>query len=80
MEAFRRRVIALGPQERQCLTTIVREAERAYVYFENRAPHVKLVRREDAPLGAEQVIAPIWSNCSSTPAAGVPPGAPKRRG
>lgn len=56
MEAFRRRIIALGPQERQCLTTIVREAERAYVYFENRAPHVRLVRREDAPLGAEQLI------------------------
>lgn len=56
MAAFRHRTALLGPQERQCLTAIVREAERAFLYFENRAPHVKLARRQDAPLGAEQII------------------------
>lgn len=56
MASFRGRIIALGPQEQQCLKTIVREADRTYLYFENEAPRVKLVRREDAPAGGEQLI------------------------
>lgn len=56
MSVFEQRIILLGSEEKECLAGIVKEAEKTYVYFENDPPLVKLIRREDAPAGAEQLI------------------------
>ncbi|MBR2571445.1 MAG: helix-turn-helix domain-containing protein [Clostridia bacterium] len=56
MSAFEQRIILLGSEEKDCLSRIVKEAERTYVYFENNPPLVKLIRSDDAPVGAEQLI------------------------
>ena len=56
MSAFEQRIILLGGAEKDCLARIVKEAEKAYVFFDNNAPAVRLIRREDAPTGAEQLI------------------------
>lgn len=56
MRAFARRIINLTPMEKQCLSAAVREAEDAYLYFDNQAPRVRLVKREDARPGSEQII------------------------
>ena len=56
MSALEQRIVHLGLEEQQCLSAIVREAEDTFVYFENRPPNIRLVRREDAPPGAEQII------------------------
>lgn len=56
MSAFEQRIILLGSEEKDCLARIVKEAEKTYVYFENDPPVVKLIRRDDAPTGAEQLI------------------------
>ena len=56
MASFRRRIILLRQSEKESLSTIVREAESAYKFFENEAPRVLLIRREDALPGAEQMI------------------------
>ena len=56
MSAFEQRIILLGNEEKECLARIVKEAEKTYVYFENNPPLVKLIRRDDAPAGAEQLI------------------------
>ena len=56
MAAFEQRIIQLGPEEKQCLSNIVREAEATYVFFENNPPAVRLIQREDAAAGSEQII------------------------
>ena len=56
MSVFEQRSILLGSEEKECLAGIVKEAEKTYVYFENDPPLVKLIRRDNAPAGAEQLI------------------------
>ncbi|MBO4886544.1 MAG: helix-turn-helix transcriptional regulator [Clostridia bacterium] len=56
MSAFEQRFIMLGGAEKDCLARIVKEAEKTYAFFENKPPVVRLIRREDAPTGAEQLI------------------------
>ena len=56
MSAFNRRVITVSKEEKDCLVRIAKEAEKTYLFFENIPPVVKLVRRGDAPFGAEQLI------------------------
>lgn len=56
MSAFEQRFTRLGGEERDCLARIVKEAEKTYVFFENKPPVVRLIRRDDAPTGAEQLI------------------------
>lgn len=53
---FEGNIVSLGPPEKQCLTTVVREAENAYRYFDNDPPFVRLVPRENAAPGADQMI------------------------
>lgn len=56
MKELEHRILPLGQQEKQCLSTIVREADGAYLFFENQAPSVRLQKKETAAFGAEQII------------------------
>ena len=56
VQSFEHRIVFLGSSEKHCLSVISEEARRAFLYFDNVAPAVNLVRREEAPYGAEQII------------------------
>ena len=56
MSVFQQRIMLLDGPEKECLARIVKEAEKTYAFFENEPPAVRLVRRDDAPAGAEQLI------------------------
>ena len=61
MQAFERKILSLNAREKDCLATIVKEAETAYRHFDHTeaysdAPPVDLVPREDIPFGAQQII------------------------
>lgn len=61
MRTFQRKILSLNPQEKSCLSSIVKEAEATYTHFDNMisfnvAPCVDLVQRETTPFGARQII------------------------
>ncbi len=56
MAGFQQKILTLGPQEKQCLSNIVQEAEAAYTHFDNVAPSVDLALRSEAPYGCQQMI------------------------
>ena len=56
MKDLEHKILFLGQQEKQCLSNIVKEAEHAYVHFDNIAPQVDLQLRADAPFACEQMI------------------------
>lgn len=56
MKSFERKILLLGHQEKQCLSTIVKEAEASYLHFDSDAPFVNLTTRGDAPFGGGQII------------------------
>ncbi|MBR4941329.1 MAG: helix-turn-helix transcriptional regulator [Clostridia bacterium] len=49
-------IIALGAEERQCMSAIIREASQTYVHFENLPAEVGLERLDSAPYGSRQII------------------------
>lgn len=56
MKAFEHKILLLGQQEKQCLSTIVKEAEASYLHFDCEAPYVNLIKRDDASFGSDQII------------------------
>lgn len=56
MQAFEKKILSLSAQEKQCLSSVVKEAESTYVHFDNVAPCVDLVQRETSPFGSQQII------------------------
>lgn len=56
MRSFEKKILSLSPQEKTCLSSIVKEAEGAFVHFDNVAPQVDLQQRENCPFGAQQII------------------------
>ena len=56
MKSLEHRILFLGPQEKQCLALISKEADTAYRHFDNVAPQIDLTKREDAPYGSDQII------------------------
>lgn len=56
MQAFEKKILSLDQQEKQCLSSVVREAESAYVHFENVAPFIDLAQRASSPFGSQQII------------------------
>lgn len=56
MSTFEKKILFLGPQEKECLRTIVKESEASYAFFDIDPPNVNLIRKSEAPFGSEQVI------------------------
>ena len=56
MGALERKILPLSPEEKQCLSSIIREAEQTYMHFDNVPPFVDLVRLETSPFGSQQII------------------------
>ena len=56
MRFFENKVFLVGDQERELISRILREGQRAYQGPLNVIHQKKLLRRKDAPFGAEQLI------------------------
>lgn len=56
MSDFEHKILFLGPQEKESLSTIVDEASESFEYFDNDPPYVELMKKKNAPFGSEQVI------------------------
>ncbi len=56
MKAFENKILFLHYAEKQCLSTIVKEAESSFQHFDNSPPLIDMRKREDAPFGSEQII------------------------
>lgn len=56
MGALEQQILKLSTTEKQCLSSIVKEAETTFAHFNNVPPWVDLQLREDAPYGSQQVI------------------------
>lgn len=55
-DVFENEILVLSAEERQCMSTIVREASNTYLRFENLPAEVGLERVENAPYGSGQII------------------------
>jgi len=56
MDEFKKKIIFLGHTEKECLSSIVVEAGATYEFFDNDPPYVKLIEKDNAPFGSEQII------------------------
>ena len=56
MSMFEKKILFLGPREKECLRTIVDESEASYAFFDIDPPYVNLTRKDDAPFASDQVI------------------------
>lgn len=56
MQAFEHKILFLHYAEKQCLSTIVKEAENAFEHFDHAPPIVDMQKKPDAPFGSEQLI------------------------
>ncbi len=56
MSMFEKKVLFLGPREKECLRTIVDESEASYAFFDIEPPYVNLTRKDDAPFASDQII------------------------
>lgn len=56
MSMFEKKILFLGPQEKECLSSIVEESEASYAYFDIEPPYINLIKKDNAPFGSEQVI------------------------
>lgn len=56
MSSFAKKHIRLGKDLKPFISGILREANRAYVILPNRPELLELERREDAPVGSDQMI------------------------
>lgn len=53
---FENEILVLSAEERQCMSTVIREASNTYASFENLPAEVGLERSEGAPYGSRQII------------------------
>ena len=56
MAFFKKRRISLGKELRPFISAIIKEAEAAYVLTSNDTESKSLVKKQDAPIGCEQMI------------------------
>lgn len=56
MKAFENKILFLHYAEKQCLSTIVKEAESSFEHFDQTPPLIDMRKRDDAPFGSEQII------------------------
>lgn len=56
MSYFERKRVRLGKDLKPFISGILREADRAYVILPNRTDLLELERRDDAPVGSDQMI------------------------
>ena len=56
MSEFEKKITFLGPQEKECLRSIVKESEATYAYFDIDPPFVNLSKKSESPFASEQVI------------------------
>ena len=56
MSSLEHKILTLSGTEKQYLSRIVKESEATFVYFKNTPPQVRLLLRDDAPFGGQQII------------------------
>lgn len=56
MDELEHKILTLGKTEKQYLSWIVKESEASFAYFKNTPPQIRLLLREDAPFGGQQII------------------------
>ncbi len=56
MQAFERKILRVGAKAHNCLSSVVQEAESAFIHFDNVPSHIDLCQRNGCPYGSQQAI------------------------